>query len=133
MARQLACDFPLADGSPCGGCDRCWKREYARERYRWPGQAEQRREEVLAWQDSNREDMLARRRANPWRERDPKKEQARRKARALNRERLPCQHVSDDGVVCGVEPAEKHHPDYDKPLEVVWLCRTHHGVVHRRV
>jgi hypothetical protein len=24
-----------------------------------------------------------------------------------------------------------HHPDYSKPLEVIWLCIEHHGLVHR--
>jgi hypothetical protein len=33
--------------------------------------------------------------------------------------RWPCQ-------VCGTEPAEMHHDDYDKPLEIRWLCRHHH-------
>ena len=38
--------------------------------------------------------------------------------------RLPC-------CVCGCEPAEAHHPDYSKKLEVAWLCKRHHGFVHR--
>lgn len=33
--------------------------------------------------------------------------------------------------VCGTaENIEKHHPDYSKPLEVVWLCRKHHLELH---
>lgn len=28
--------------------------------------------------------------------------------------------------VCGDTNSEAHHPDYSKPLEVVWLCRPHH-------
>ena len=35
---------------------------------------------------------------------------------------------------CGVEGRiEAHHPDYSKPLEVVWLCRIHHVEAHRVV
>jgi len=26
--------------------------------------------------------------------------------------------------------AERHHPDYSKPLEVIWLCRRHHKRLH---
>lgn len=33
--------------------------------------------------------------------------------------REPCE-------VCGAEPAEGHHEDYSKPLEVRWLCPVHH-------
>jgi hypothetical protein len=36
--------------------------------------------------------------------------------------KLPC-------FVCG-DHAEAHHPDYGKPLEVVWLCKQHHTEVH---
>lgn len=32
---------------------------------------------------------------------------------------------------CGNEKSEMHHPDYDKPLEVTWLCRKHHLEVHK--
>ena len=35
---------------------------------------------------------------------------------------LPC-------FVCG-EKAEAHHPDYDAPLDVVWLCPPHHKQAH---
>jgi uncharacterized OB-fold protein len=33
--------------------------------------------------------------------------------------------------VCGADKVEAHHPDYSKPLDVVWLCRKHHAVTHR--
>lgn len=31
---------------------------------------------------------------------------------------------------CGNEKAQAHHPDYSKPLEVIWLCTTHHLEAH---
>lgn len=31
---------------------------------------------------------------------------------------------------CGSKLSEGHHPDYSKPLSVVWLCRKHHREVH---
>lgn len=37
--------------------------------------------------------------------------------------RKPC-------IICGMK-AEAHHPDYSKPLEVVWLCSFHHKEWHR--
>jgi DNA repair exonuclease SbcCD ATPase subunit len=40
--------------------------------------------------------------------------------------REPCE-------VCGSEVSEAHHADYSKPLEVRWLCRTHHMEQHRSV
>jgi hypothetical protein len=36
--------------------------------------------------------------------------------------RQPC-------LICG-EKAEAHHPDYSRPLDVVWLCRPHHIQAH---
>lgn len=34
--------------------------------------------------------------------------------------------------VCG-EKAVAHHPDYDRPLDVVWLCQSHHKQAHTLV
>jgi len=32
--------------------------------------------------------------------------------------------------VCGSDKSQMHHADYDKPLEVTWLCRKHHLEIH---
>lgn len=34
-------------------------------------------------------------------------------------------------AICGVQDVEAHHHDYEKPLEVVWLCREHHKALHK--
>jgi len=56
------------------------------------------------------------------------KEKARRAVRAALRigslKKQPCH--------CGETKVEGHHPDYSKPLEVVWLCRAHHEDVHHK-
>ena len=34
-------------------------------------------------------------------------------------------------AVCGIaDKVEGHHPNYDDPLSVVWLCRPHHRIEH---
>ena len=32
---------------------------------------------------------------------------------------------------CGDVEVEDHHPDYSRPLDVVWLCREHHMEIHK--
>lgn len=34
-------------------------------------------------------------------------------------------------VSCGAK-AQAHHPDYSKPLDVIWLCRKHHLELHKQ-
>jgi len=34
--------------------------------------------------------------------------------------------------ICGAK-AHAHHPDYDRPLDVVWLCPKHHKEAHQLV
>lgn len=33
---------------------------------------------------------------------------------------------------CGSIPADAHHDDYSKPLDLRWLCRSHHREIHGR-
>lgn len=37
--------------------------------------------------------------------------------------RKPCE-------VCGTDKVDAHHEDYDRPLDVRWLCRKHHKQAH---
>jgi hypothetical protein len=36
-------------------------------------------------------------------------------------------------VRCGDSETEMHHPDYSRPLDVIWLCRTCHAQWHARL
>lgn len=50
-------------------------------------------------------------------------------AKALRRGELAKQPCRD----CGSVDTLAHHPDYDKPMEVVWLCLTHYREEHIRI
>lgn len=64
---------------------------------------------------------------NRQKEREPVQEAARRQVahavRSGKLTRQPCEK-------CGLAKSEAHHDDYTKPLEVRWLCRTHHVEHH---
>lgn len=64
-----------------------------------------------------------------WRNRHPQASWAHMATRSAIRrgliQRQPC-------ADCGSIKAEAHHPDYDRPLDVVWLCRKHHKAAHPR-
>jgi hypothetical protein len=34
--------------------------------------------------------------------------------------------------VCGKKKVDAYHEDYTKPLEVIWLCKKHHGELHKK-
>lgn len=44
-----------------------------------------------------------------------------------NPKQMPCSIKGCKGK------AERHHPDYKKPKEVIWLCRKHHMAVHGKI
>jgi len=73
----------------------------------------------------SRDQYLADKRA--YRASSPKKAEAHRLAyNAIRSKALipkPCE-------VCGEDRVDAHHDDYDKPLDVRWLCRRHHMQFH---
>jgi len=44
--------------------------------------------------------------------------------RAGKLKKLPC-------VICGCKTVEAHHPDYTKPLKVMWVCKKDHKIIHK--
>jgi hypothetical protein len=40
--------------------------------------------------------------------------------------------IREPCLVCGDTKSHAHHEDYTKPLDVVWLCMTHHRFIHRK-
>ena len=68
-----------------------------------------------------------------WRETHPLnaeqrcKDNARSKAGAYVKrgliERYPCE-------ICDEGESQMHHPDYNKPYDVRWLCKRHHLELH---
>jgi hypothetical protein len=64
-----------------------------------------------------------------WRQRHPLAAAAhvklRRAVRRGELERQPCTQCSSTQTIHG------HHPDYSRPLEVVWLCQRCHTEIHR--
>jgi hypothetical protein len=66
-----------------------------------------------------------------WWDKNPRKRAAQllfnnRKRYDLTLATKPCQR-------CGAVNSHAHHENYDKPLEVVWLCPPHHRERHREM
>lgn len=84
--------------------------EYEQQRYQDPG----RRQRTIEYQKKTRG-------------RNPEKYQAKTAVgNAVRDGRLskkPCE-------LCGEQETEAHHPDYSKPLEVQWVCRSCHLMLH---
>ena len=60
-----------------------------------------------------------------WRDNNKDKKSATQKACRKHIRKQPC-------TVCGsTSLVHRHHDDYLKPLDIVWLCPEHHGERHR--
>lgn len=64
-----------------------------------------------------------------WRLNNPVQFSANRKVYEAKRSgkliQSPCE-------ICGDVKSEAHHEDYTKPLDVMWLCKTHHFEVDQK-
>lgn len=65
-----------------------------------------------------------------WREEDSRRVRAHnavsRAIRGGYLDRLPCER-------CGEQKSVAHHEDYDKPLEIMWLCQPCHKQRHKEL
>jgi len=81
----------------------------------------------------NRDNILRKQREEykltkpPYKKREPYREKCKRKFHyAIKIGRI----IKQPCVICGKFPADGHHSDYSKPLDIVWLCRQHHVQLH---
>lgn len=51
---------------------------------------------------------------------------------AVNNARIRGKITRMECCVCGDIRVHAHHPDYTKPLEIIWLCPTHHKEAHKK-
>ena len=68
-----------------------------------------------------------------WRKTHPLTPEQRKKdnARSYARQYMLRGHLEPEPcIACGTENAQMHHEDYDRPLDVIWLCGTDHRWLH---
>jgi hypothetical protein len=90
-----------------------------------PENAEQNRRSAHASRERRLEEVRAYDRARGYRVYDPEKVRARKAASLIPRKECEVEDCSALG--------ERHHDDYSKPRDVRFLCRKHHGEIHRKL
>lgn len=106
-----------------------WRRDNAEHRSQYNKQwREDNAEHVIQynrqWYKDNRKRAI--KRSRKWVRNNPKKVKAYNIAHRI-KGRQKCSITGCNNI------GEKHHPDYDKPLEIVWLCSKHHKEEHRNI
>lgn len=100
-----------------------------KDREYWAKNKDKKREKDARYKNLHREDINSRSRKR-WRENENfrRKHSIRTRVNSLLQKgkikRMPCE-------VCGAEKTEAHHCDYNKPLEIMWLCAEHHREWHK--
>lgn len=135
----------------CKDCHRKWREEHRAEcneyyrKWREEHRAE-RNEQSRKWREEHRErnneyqqKYYAKHRAErneqkrKWREEHPEKVRAHRilnKAIKSGEIIRPKTCSKCKGVGTEDNPIQGHHPDYSKPLQVIWLCQICHSRLH---
>jgi hypothetical protein len=119
--------YATKQGRLSGRCRPC-NSEYSKK---WRKKNPKRTSEIAAKYLGTAKGKKNNRRGNKvFKERHPGKRKAHNAVAAAVRsgklKQKPCEKPG-----CGHPDTEAHHPDYSKPLDVVWLCRAHHEEVHR--
>lgn len=120
-----------------GVCRKCWNEKWSpivlRHQNRYyhenrNGLADRAKARALKRYRDDPQSQLTRSRA--YEERYPERKGARsavlKAIRSGRLKREPCR-------ICGNPIAHAHHEDYSKQLDVMWLCRKHHGERHREL
>lgn len=120
-------DKRASDGkqSQCRQCMNEWRKENGKK----IRSSERYKSRMREWLKTEKGKKLKRRQFDKWVRANPQKRQAQsvvNNAIASGQiERAPC-------VICGAENnVHGHHDNYARPIDVIWLCPTHHHERHR--
>ena len=116
MARMPGCD--------CGACRKCKHRAYMQKWYA------KNRDHVLTQIKERRTtgNMAKYERERYANDAEFNKRKKARNAISIRLKRGTIQRGCCE--VCGAEKTQAHHVDYNRPLDVRWLCNTHHRAIH---
>ncbi len=110
-------DFYKDRSRPLGHTYLCKKCEYIKCR--------RHRKTRRVWNKNNKASVN--KAVREYNKRNPDKQKARsiftKAVKSGKIERQPCRE-------CGKDKSHGHHEDYNKPLEVIWLCHQHHKDIH---
>ena len=114
----------MADGR-VNKCKECNKRDVRENRLL---KVEYYREyDNVRWQQDNSRRAKQYERVQQWKEKNPEKYSAHiavsNAVRSGKLVKIPCE-------VCGAEYVHAHHENYSEPLNVIWLCPSHHRRRH---
>ena len=122
----------LPDGlmGKCKECVSAYRKAYREKQNAdkpsdWKKKTEDMAEYQRAWKEAN-PGYMTRKKKEWWekhRDRLRVKERVKYAVRVGKLVKGPCE-------VCGEALVEAHHPNYDRPLDVVWLCKKHHREIH---
>ena len=116
MGRPATCE--------CGECNKCKHRIYMRSWYR------NNRERVLSQISERRKKghMAARETDKYHNDAEFRRRKIARNAIGIRLRRGTMERGSCE--ICHEPNAQAHHHDYDRPLDVTWLCEKHHRQLH---
>ncbi len=119
-------------GKPKSYCKECHKAKMREKYWTHKGKGGQERREYqrkMGRQSYHRNREANLRRVADYRQKNPEKLRAHWAAAWAQQKGIltspgVCSHCGSPG------PLEKHHPDYSRPLEVIWLCTPCHRLLH---
>jgi len=102
--------------------------DYYQEYDRNRPNAKERAQQAKLYQKTKKGKIIKAKCSKNWGLNNPEKRKAQNMVNNAVRDgkiiKLPCEH-------CDNPKSQGHHPDYTKPLEVIWLCATCHSLEHK--
>lgn len=123
---QLRTDYTRGRKS----CDRCLVKLAEYQKIRLTLTKVHRTEHARQYRKTSRGKAIILKISTEQKKKSPEKHQARY---LLNNAKTKGLITVEPCNICNAVKVEAHHPNYSKPLDVIWLCKLHHTELHHKV